>query len=149
MDLLKNRVLLSAFFAWLTAQVIKIAIGSAKSGGFSVKKLAESGGMPSTHSATVTALAVSSGLTNGWGSTEFAIAFFLAMIVMYDALGVRYETGQQGKVLNRMREKDIEAGRKPLFDKPMPEKVGHTVPEVAVGFVIGVAVACVICLLIF
>lgn len=149
MELLRNRVLLSAFFGWLTAQVIKIVASCSKNKGFSVKLLAESGGMPSTHSATVTALAVSSGLTNGWNSTEFAIAFFLAMIVMYDALGVRHETGEQGKVLNEMRRKDIEAGRKPLFDKPMDEMVGHTVPEVCVGFLIGLATACVVCLLIF
>lgn len=148
-ELLQNRVLLSAFFGWLTAQVIKILIAVRRNGGFSLRLLAASGGMPSTHSATVTALAVSSGLTNGWNSTEFAIAFFLAMIVMYDAMGVRYETGLQAKVLNKMREKDIEAGREPLYEKPMDEKMGHTFPQIAAGFGIGILVAMLICLVIF
>lgn len=146
MELLQNKVLISAFSGWLTAQIIKILLVSVREKRFSLKSLAASGGMPSTHSATVTALAVSSGLTSGWNSTEFAIAFFLAMIVMYDALGVRYETGQQAKVLNQMRKKDLEEGRTPLYEKPMDEKVGHTLPEVCVGFVIGVAVACILCL---
>lgn len=146
MEFLQNRVFLSAFLGWLTAQILKILLSCRKSGGFSIKALAASGGMPSTHSATVTALAVSCGLVNGWNSTEFAIAFFLAMIVMYDAMGVRYETGQQAKVLNRMREKDIEAGRPPLYEKPMDENMGHTLPQIAAGFGIGVLIACIVCL---
>lgn len=145
MELLQNKVLISAFSGWLTAQVIKIVIESVKNG-FSIRSLAASGGMPSTHSATVTALATSSGLTNGWNSTEFAIAFFLAMIVMYDAMGVRYETGLQAKILNKMRQKDIDEGKAPLYEKPMDEHMGHTLPQIIVGFCIGAAMACIVCL---
>ncbi len=148
MDLVNNHVLLSAFAGWLIAQVLKIIMETVKNG-FSAKRLAGGGGMPSTHSATVTGLAVGAALTNGWNSTEFAIAFFLAMIVMYDAMGVRYETGLEARILNRMRQKDLEEGRAPYFDKSLDEKMGHTVPEIITGFLIGIAAACLVCLIIF
>ena len=71
---------------------------------------------------------------------------FLAIVVMYDAMGVRYETGREAKILNRMRERDITEGREPLFDKPLDEKMGHTLSEVIVGVLIGIIAACVMSL---
>lgn len=144
MDLLQNKMLLSGLFGWFCAQMIKMIIEVVK-GGFSVKRLAGSGGMPSTHSATVTALAISAGIVYGFGSGEFALAFFLAMIVMYDAMGVRLTTGKQSRILNRLNEKKKAAGEEPLMDKPLEEKMGHTLPEVAVGFLIGILAAELIC----
>ena len=96
--------------------------------------------MPSSHSATMLGLTTGCLLTHSAGSGEFAIAVFLSMVVMYDAMGVRLETGQQAKILNRMRERDIAEGREPLFDKPLDEQMGHTLAEVIVGVIIGITV---------
>lgn len=79
-------------------------------------------------------------------SPEFAVSLFAAMVVIYDAMGVRYETGKQSKILNRMRQRDIEEGREPLFDKPLDEKMGHTLAEVIVGIAVGIGIALIMCL---
>ncbi len=143
-DLVKNPVFLSAGGAWLVAQVSKIIYESIRYG-FSVRRLAGGGGMPSSHSATMIGLTAGCLLTHSALSPEFAIAVFLSMVVMYDAMGVRYETGQQAKILNKMRERDIEEGREPLFDTPLDEKMGHTLSEVIAGAVIGIAAAIIMC----
>ena len=140
-DLVQNPVFLSAGAAWLVAQVSKIIYESVRYG-FRAERLTGSGGMPSSHSATVTGLTVSCLLTRSAASPEFAVALFLAIVVMYDAMGVRHETGREAKILNRMRERDIAEGREPLFDKPLDEKMGHTLSEVIVGVLIGIAAAC-------
>ncbi len=143
-QLLQNPVFLSAGGAWLTAQVSKIIYESIRYG-FSTKRLAGGGGMPSSHSATMMGLTTGCLLTHSAASTEFAIALFLSMVVMYDAMGVRRETGEQAKILNRMRAMDIEAGREPLYDKVLDEKMGHTLSEVIVGALLGIAVAVIMC----
>ena len=102
--------------------------------------------MPSSHSATVTGLTVGCLLSGSARSPEFAVSLFLAMVVIYDAMGVRYETGQQAKILNAMRRRDIEEGREPLFDKELDEKMGHTLAEVIVGILIGIGMALLMCL---
>ncbi len=147
-DLLSNQVLLSAFGGWLIAQVSKILIEIIK-GDFSLKRLSGGGGMPSSHSATVTGLFVSAGLTAGLDSSSFAVAFFLAIIVMYDAMGVRYETGREAAILNALRRRDLAEGREPLSDHDLDEKMGHTFPEIAVGVCIGILSAILVCRVIF
>ena len=143
-DLIKNPVFLSAGGAWLVAQVSKVVYESVRYG-FSAKRLTGGGGMPSSHSATMMGLTVGCLLTQSAASPEFAIAVFLSMVVMYDAMGVRLETGQQAKILNRMRERDIAQGREPLCDEPLDEKMGHTLSEVIVGVIIGIAAAVIMC----
>ena len=98
-DLVKNPVFLSAGGAWLVAQVSKIIYESIRYG-FNARRLTGGGGMPSSHSATMLGLTTGCLLTHSAGSGEFAIAVFLSMVVMYDAMGVRLETGQQAKILN-------------------------------------------------
>ena len=139
-DLIQNPVFLSAGGAWLTAQVIKIVYESIRFG-FRKERLAGGGGMPSSHSATVTGLTAACLITESARSASFAVALILAMVVMYDAMGVRLETGKQSKILNAMRERDLAAGNEPLFDRPLDEKMGHTLPEVIVGIAIGIAMA--------
>ena len=136
--LITNRVFLSAAGAWLIAQVSKNILHMIK-GEFTRERLAGSGGMPSAHSATVCGLAVSSALVSGSHSTEFVIALFLALIVIYDALGVRRTTGEQSRVLNAMRKNA--AAPDPLDGKPLEEHMGHTLPEIIVGMAVGIAVA--------
>ncbi len=146
--LLSNQVLLSAFGGWLIAQASKMIIEIVK-GGFSLKRLGGGGGMPSSHSATVTGLFVSAGMTAGLDSAEFAVALFLAIIVMYDAMGVRYETGKEAKALNALRKRDLAEGRAPVSEEELEEKMGHTLPEIAVGVCVGIFSAVIVCNVIF
>ncbi|OAE32284.1 hypothetical protein AXG93_2190s1040 [Marchantia polymorpha subsp. ruderalis] len=105
-----------------------------------VKRLLGSGGMPSSHSATVMALAVAIGLRDGPGSSMFAIALVLAAVVMYDASGVRLQAGRQAEVLNQIvYELPPEH---PLSDsRPLREPLGHTPPQVAAGAALGCIIA--------
>ncbi|MBQ9064080.1 MAG: divergent PAP2 family protein [Blautia sp.] len=137
LDIITNRVIVSAAAGWFMAQAVKMILEIVK-GSFSLKRLAGGGGMPSTHSSTVSALAVSAGLADGFGSTSFAVALFLAIIVMYDARGIRYETGRQARILNRMRDAAIQHGEEPLGEK-LEENMGHTLPEIIVGVLTGIA----------
>ena len=96
--------------------------------------------MPSAHTETVVGLATGAGLADGLGSTAFAVAVFLAIIVIYDAMNVRLTTGKQSKVLNRMNQ-DAEL---PILDKPLEEHMGHTLPQVIVGGILGIIVAVIV-----
>ncbi len=140
-DLLGNFPLICAGTAWIVAQILKIFTGIFKIRRFSVTEmLFGTGGMPSSHTAAVCALATASALRYGLGSGYFAIGFLLCIIVMRDATGVRREAGEQAKVLNRLM--------KDLFDKEhhaevnsnLKELVGHTPLQVFFGALLGVAV---------
>lgn len=96
-QLMKNQVLVSSVTGWVVAQLLKTIIDCMLNKSFSPERLVGSGGMPSSHSSTVCALVVSSGLCFGVSSFEFAVSFILAAIVMYDATGVRRETWKAGK----------------------------------------------------
>jgi acid phosphatase family membrane protein YuiD len=144
-DLVRNPVFLAAGGAWLAAQLSKIIYETIRNG-FHPGRLTGGGGMPSSHSATMTGLTMGCLLSGTARSPEFAVSLFAAMVVIYDAMGVRYETGKQSKILNRMRQRDIEEGREPLFDKPLDEKMGHTLAEVIVGIAVGIGIALIMCL---
>ena len=96
--------------------------------------------MPSSHAAAVVALACAAGLSQGFGSAAFACAGVLSVIVMIDASGVRYETGKQATILNRIT-KELFSGKAEEINTGLKELVGHTPFQVAMGFVLGVAVA--------
>ncbi|MEE1114419.1 MAG: divergent PAP2 family protein [Eubacterium sp.] len=145
MDLITNKVLISALLAWAVAQVSKVLLDVVK-GSFTVDRLTGSGGMPSSHSATSLGLITATALTYGVGGFEFPMAFFFGIIVIYDAMGVRMETGREAQVLNKLRERDLAEGKEPLFNKPLREKIGHTLPEIIVGGLIGIAAALIVCL---
>ena len=97
-EILGNQVLVSSVLGWAVAQVLKTILDLCLNHSFNPERLFGSGGMPSSHSATVCALTVASGMKYGMGSFEFAVSFVLAMIVMYDAMGVRRETGKQANL---------------------------------------------------
>ena len=133
-----NYVLVTAVISSLLAQFTKVILNLIILGKFIPERLWGAGGMPSAHSATVCALLVATGRYCGTGSTEFALALVLAIIVMYDAMGVRRETGEQAKILNRM---DRESDAMPfLGDKKLKEMVGHTPIQVLTGAIFGIAV---------
>ena len=136
-----NYLLISAIASWFVAQIIKIFTGLYENGKMSLRKVIFStGGMPSSHSATIVALATASGFKYGLDSPYFAIATILASIVMIDATGVRYETGKQGKFLNEIAE-EIFSGNPEKANAGFKELVGHTPFQVLMGALLGFAVA--------
>ncbi len=145
-DLVQNKVLLSAVSGWLIAQILKTLIHLFFTKKFVAERLVGSGGMPSSHSATVCALATSTCIYYGAQSFEFAISTILAIIVMYDAMGVRRETGIQAKVLNEMMQLFTDMGSEMTAQEKLKEFVGHTPLQVLMGAILGIAVALVYCL---
>lgn len=137
-NLIANKVLLTAAVAWLTAGVIKVIIETIVYKKFDIRRVFGAGGMPSSHTATVVSLAISTGYYAGIDSTLFAVASILAIIVVHDAVGVRLETGKQAKVLNTM------IFESSLFEdfnmKKLKEYVGHTPKQAFWGGVVGIIV---------
>ena len=126
---------------WLVAQVLKTLINGLLLGKFSLERMWGSGGMPSSHSATVCSLVVAAARLYGPDSAIFALAFIMAIIVMYDAMGVRYETGELAKVLNRMFTEWMDQGFEQFqlpHGKKLKEMVGHTPIEVVTGAALGI-----------
>lgn len=140
-ELLGNQILISAVLGWTVAQFLKTVIDMVINKSFNPERIFGSGGMPSSHSATVCALTTASGMKCGVGSFEFAISFVLAMIVMYDAMGVRRETGKQAKLLNSVFFENILNLDGVFLQKKLKEYVGHTPLQVAAGAVLGILLA--------
>lgn len=141
-SIFENYVFISAATGWLVAQFLKTMIHMIFTKKFMAERLIGSGGMPSSHSATVCALATATCIQNGAQSFEFAISLILALIVMYDAMGVRRETGIQAKVINEMMEMFAEMGRDNLSpDEKLKEFVGHTPLQVLAGAILGILIA--------
>lgn len=141
-QLLDNRTLLAALAAWLVAQTVKIIIDLTRTGRVNFSYLVSSGGMPSAHSALVTALATVIGREAGLSSPLFAVAAILASVVMYDAAGVRQAASVQARILNRMLEELFSQHH--FSEQRLRELLGHTPIEVFVGGLIGFAVGMVL-----
>jgi len=142
-DIINNYALICAILGWFIASVAKIIILLIRERRFDFRKLFASGGMPSSHSATVSSLAVAVAKTDGLRSTGFAIAFMFAFIVMYDALGVRRAAGEQARILNHLVNNLSE--HKPVYlKKNLKEFIGHTPLEVVVGCLLGILIALVV-----
>lgn len=140
-ELLSNQLLISAVVGWVVAQGLKTLIDFALNKSFNKERLVGSGGMPSSHSATVCGLTTAAVIKYGVGSFEFAISFVLSMIVMYDAIGVRRETGKQAKLLNSiLMENPLKLSAEVLQER-LKEYVGHTPLQVVAGAILGVLLA--------
>ena len=140
-DLITNWVLIIPICAWLLAQLMKLLIAVSQGKGLDLSIFVSSGGMPSAHSSMVCALATAIAMKDGFGSAYFAIAVVLALIVTYDAAGVRQSVGHQSVVLNRII---LELKRKePLvkIEADLRELMGHTPFEVIVGACLGIIFA--------
>lgn len=134
-----NKPLLCSALGWLTAQVLKFLISWLIDRKMDWRRCFGMGGMPSSHTAFVFSLTLAAGLTEGFQSTYFALAFALMVVVVYDAMGVRYETGRQGKIINQiLRELFMEG--KPLTDEKLKELVGHSPIEVLGGVIVGLVI---------
>ncbi|HHX58001.1 MAG TPA: divergent PAP2 family protein [Clostridiales bacterium] len=144
-----NYILVSAIISWAAAQIIKTILCFIKTSKFSSERLLGAGGMPSSHSSFVTASVVAVLRKTGGDSIEFAIAFIVAAVVIYDAMGVRHAAGMHAKEINKMNkylvdistssknEVKMEGGNK----KELKEFLGHTPLEVLGGVLLGIVVA--------
>ncbi len=141
-ELINNSLFMAAAFAWLISQFLKIILHLLIAGHISMERFTGSGGLPSSHSATVCAMATASYLEYGASGFEFAISLLLAIIVMHDAMVVRRETGIQAKLLNNIiillndSEKHEVSGHNKL-----KELIGHTPFQVFVGAILGIITA--------
>ena len=139
-DMFFNPILVVTICAWFIAQTIKFFVNGLVHKRFSISRFVGDGGMPSAHSATVFSLACTTGIVEGFGSTAFAIAFILALVVMHDASGVRRETGKQAVVIKSavavindfIAERDAE-----IKTEKLKELVGHTNLQVFCGALVG------------
>ena len=136
MDAFSNPIVLCSLFAWFVAQVLKVPLYYRVEHKLNWRRLVGSGGMPSSHSAMVIALMLSVGFTQGFDTTVFGISLVLSLIVMYDAMGVRRETGTQATVINQIL-KDVLINGRRISDEELKELIGHTPFEVLGGVLVG------------
>lgn len=139
-SILRNKVLIIAATAWLVAGVLKMIIELIVNKKLTVSRIVGAGGMPSSHTSTVVALAIATGFYAGVDTAVFAIAVIFTIVVIHDAVGVRLETGKQAKVLNTMMF-ESEAFRDMDFEKQLKEYVGHTPTQAIVGAIVGIIVS--------
>lgn len=135
-----NQVLVVALLACFTAQGLKLIIELIRGRKVNFRYLVTTGGMPSAHSALVGALAAGIGQTMGWSSPDFAIACLFAVIVMYDAAGVRQAAGKQARLLNQITDELFQDGHN-FNEEKLKELLGHTPFQVLVGLMLGIAIS--------
>ena len=141
-DLLQNRILIAAGIAWAVSQISKTILHTIINGKLDWSRLKGDGGMPSSHSASVTALAVATGMVCGIDSPFFAIAVVFAAITCHDAMNSRREIGKHSVVLNELIKK-IE--QEEPFEVVLKEFVGHTPLQVLIGILVGGIIAFLVC----
>lgn len=140
----QNKVFIATLLGWVAAQSIKIAINSIKEKRFNFRWVIGTGGMPSAHSSGVMSLATAVGIQQGFDSAIFIVTLVFAVVIAFDAQGVRRATGQQAEILNKILD-DIYWRRKIQEDR-LKELIGHTPFEVFVGSLIGILVATLVML---
>ena len=129
--------------SWFISQLAKVIRGGFREGRFNFRWLFDTGGMPSSHSATVSSLATVSGLYYGFNSIPFLIVLIFTIITMFDAAGVRRNVGRQASILNKMLDDLYEKGQVP--EQRLKELLGHTPIEVFAGAFLGIFIAFLFC----
>jgi len=135
----QNKVFIVTLYAWIIAQTIKVIIGVIRQKRFDFRWLIGTGGMPSSHAAGATCLAAILGFERGFNSDYFALAASFAIVVMFDAQGVRRSTGKQAHILNKIMDDIYWQGK--TSEGRLRELIGHTPIEVFAGALLGIAVA--------
>ena len=146
-ELFYNQVLWTAVLSWALAQVLKVVFVFILDRRVDFHRLVGAGGMPSSHSSFVTALALMVGFQAGFNSPLFAVCLVFGMIVMYDASGVRRAAGKQASILNQIIEHWDEGPE--IQGERLKELLGHTPFEVFAGAILGIIVACVMYFFVF
>ncbi len=138
-ELMSNRIFVFSACSWATAQILKTLINFLLTKQFKAERLVGAGGMPSAHSAFVCSLVVSTARQCGLSSPEFAVAFALAAVVMYDAMGVRHAAGEQAKAINILIN-EFETRTSKDIPYNLKEFLGHTPLEVIAGAILGISI---------
>ncbi len=134
-----NLTLDLAIFAWFVAQLLKTLINLVVNRNLDWRRMLGSGNMPSSHSAFICAASASIGQICGWRDPLFSLSAAVALVVMYDACNVRRAAGEQAKLLNYLREHGEELPEE-FRDKKLNEHLGHTLPQVIMGAILGMAI---------
>ncbi len=138
-QLLSNYALISGLVAWGIAQIVKVPLEFLRTHTWNWALLLRAGGMPSSHSALVIAIAYATGLFGGFDKPVFAISVALAMVVVYDATGIRRQAGKHAELINAMIN-DLASGH-PLKEEQLREVLGHTPLEALAGVILGLVTA--------
>lgn len=138
LDVLQNRPLIAALIAWILAQVVKLPLEYLRTRSWNWAILLRAGGMPSSHSALVSSAAYGIGLEAGFSSAAFAIASVFALIVVYDATGIRRQAGRHAEIINLMIKNLVEGH--PLRQEELREVLGHSPGEAFAGVVMGLVI---------
>jgi acid phosphatase family membrane protein YuiD len=136
-DFLANPVFQAAFIVWVITQLLKFFIELIYRRHFDLRMLTTAGGMPSSHSASVSALATAIAIRDGTSSSIFVLSLVFAAVTMYDAAGVRRAAMIQARVLNQIIAELFQGH--PISETHLRELLGHTPVEVFVGMVLGIA----------
>jgi acid phosphatase family membrane protein YuiD len=142
MEIFQNKVLQCVVVAWFIAQFSKPFVQYLRTREWAWSWFFSAGGMPSTHSAIITAATVAIGILMGLDSPEFALSVAISMIVLYDAAGVRRQAGEHARVINAIID-DLSHGH-PLKEENLKELLGHTPGEVIVGVAVGITVTLIL-----
>ncbi len=134
-----NKIFLNTLLTWIVAQTIKVIAGVIRYKKFDFRWFVGTGGMPSSHAAGASCLATSTGLNYGFDSVHFALAAAFALVVMFDAQGVRRSSGKQARILNFIMEDIYWKGK--INEGRLRELIGHTPIEVIAGLFLGVIIA--------
>jgi hypothetical protein len=138
-ELFNNQALIGALIGWTIAQTVKVPLEYLRTKRWNWVLLFRTGGMPSSHTALVAGVAHGIGLRDGFDSTVFAIAAVLAIVVIYDATGIRRQAGKHATLINAMIQ-DLASGN-PLKQEGLKEVLGHTPLEALGGLLLGLASA--------
>jgi acid phosphatase family membrane protein YuiD len=138
-NLLDNNVLICCMIAWFLAQILKIPFDLWRTQKIHWGIFFSAGGMPSSHSAMMTATTLGIGLFHGFNDPLFGLAVAISMIVLYDATGVRRQAGMQAQKINKIIDELLQGH--PISEKQLKEVLGHTPIEVGGGVILGVAIA--------
>ena len=136
----RNPALIATIVAWVLAQILKMPLAYRQDRHWDWALLLRAGGMPSSHAALVTAAAHATGLTAGFDSPAFAVATALAVIVIYDATGIRRQAGLHAEMINAIA-RDLIEGHPLRSRERLLEVLGHSPLEAIVGFLLGLASA--------
>ncbi|MFA5319631.1 MAG: divergent PAP2 family protein [Candidatus Omnitrophota bacterium] len=140
-QLIANKIFVTTVSAWIVAQTIKVTMGVIREKRIDFRWFVGTGGMPSSHAAGASCLATAVGLSCRFDSVLFALAAAFALVVMFDAQGVRRATGKQARILNKIMEDIYWQGK--IDEVRLRELVGHTPLEVIAGCLLGILIAVV------
>lgn len=145
-NFLTNYVLITAMIAWILAQILKVPMNYLRTGTWHWSLFFSAGGMPSSHSALISSTTLGVGFFAGFGSPVFALALAIAMIVVYDAAGIRQQAGKHAEKINIIIEALFQGN--PISDTQLKEVLGHTPFEAAMGVILGIIVAIIVWLMV-